>query len=294
MRVTVQVNMTRKNAYKVALDVCRQLKKFGIDILMSAEMRPFFAGQGETISFIEEEQSVALCDIVIAIGGDGTIIHSAHSALIYDKPILGINAGRLGFLAGLENQELQLLSNLISGNYFVDSRMTLSVKHYENDEFVSEYLCFNDLVVGHGESLRLCEIEARSEGRVINDYLADGLIVATPTGSTAYSLSAGGPVVDTSIESLILTPVCSHSLFSRSMIFKPDSVIELSVKNPENCLPVFSCDGFLGIPMTSESKLVVTKSEHKVRLIKIKADSFTDILSHKLIERYRYNMEESL
>ncbi len=293
MTVAVQVNMTRKNAFNVAADVCRQLQKLGINILMSSELKEYFSVLKLNISFIDNVQSVALCDILIAIGGDGTIIHSAHYALQYDKPILGINAGRLGFLAGLEKEELELLGNIITGNYAIDRRMTLCVKHYENDEFISEHLCFNDLVIGRGESLRLCEIEAASNGKVINDYLADGLIIATPTGSTAYSLSAGGPVVDTSIESLILTPVCSHSLFSRSMIFRPDSVIELRVKNHEISLPVFSCDGLEGICMTGDSKLVVTKSEQKVKIIRIKSDSFTDILSNKLIERYKHK-EDSL
>lgn len=294
MTVAVSVNMTRKNAYEVAVNVCKQLEKLGIDVCMSTELERFFSECTENITFVDEQKSVGLCDILIAIGGDGTIIHAAHSALTYDKPILGINAGRLGFLAGLEKQELQLLANIIDGNYSIDERMTLSVRYYEKDVFVGEYFCFNDIVVGHGEALRLCEIEAKCNGKHMNDYLADGLIIATPTGSTAYSLSAGGPVVDTSIESLILTPVCSHSLFSRSMVFKPDCVIELSVRNPENSLPVFSCDGMMGIPMTTDSRLIVTKSESKVKLIRIKSDSFTDILSNKLIERYQCNKEESL
>ena len=165
--------------------------------------------------------------------------------------------------------------------------MTLSVTHYEKDKLMGNYLCFNDVVVGHGEAMRLCEIYAECNGKPMNDYLADGLIIATPTGSTAYSLSAGGPVVDTSIESLILTPICNHSLFSRSMIFKADSVIELKVKNPETSLPLFSCDGEKGVTMNGESRLIVTRSEKAAKIIRIKADSFADILSHKLIERQR-------
>ena len=294
MTVTLHVNMTRKNAFNVALDVCAQLKKLNVNVLMSDDLKQYFSDCADNVSFIGIEQSVALCDVLIAIGGDGTIIHSSHYAVKYDKPILGINAGRLGFLAGLEKQELELLHNLISGNYTIDKRMMLCVKHYENGEFIDEYTCLNDLIIAHGDSLRLCEIEAYSEGRLVNTYLADGLIAATPTGSTAYSLSAGGPVVDTSIESIILTPVCSHSLFARSMIFRPDTVIHFRVKNPDISHAVFSCDGEKGIPMSESSSLIVTKSDKKVRILRIKSDSFTDILSHKLIERYRHNKEESL
>ena len=294
MTVALDVNITRKNAFNVASQVCAQLKKLNVQVLMSEKMKVYFGESADNVSFMDDEQCVAGCDVLIAIGGDGTIIHSSQLAEKYNKPILGINAGRLGFLAGLEKQELELLSNLISGNYTVDERMMLSVKHYENGEYVDEYTCFNDLIIAHGESLRLCEIEAYSEGRLINTYLADGLIAATPTGSTAYSLSAGGPVVDTSIESIILTPVCSHSLFARSMIFRPDTVIQFKVKNPDVSHALFSCDGEKGIPMSESSSLVVTKSDKKVKILRIKSDSFTDILSHKLIERYRHNKEESL
>lgn len=285
MNVALHVNMTRENAFEVAVNVCEQLNKLNVQIFMPHNLKKCF-GHISCVNFAEENDCVKNCDILISIGGDGTIIHSAHDAVEYDKPVLGINAGRLGFLAGLEKEELELLKNLITGNYSVDNRMRLSVKHYIGDKLEGEYTCLNDLVIARGASLRLCEIEAKNNGKLIFDYLADGLIIATPTGSTAYSLSSGGPVVDTGIESMILTPICNHSLFSRSMIFKPDAKIELSVKNYENSLAVFSCDGENGIPMSPESKIVVTRAQRYTKIIRIKSDSFSDILSHKLIERY--------
>lgn len=285
MKVHIYSNMTRKNAFEVTCDVYKQLKKLGVDIIMDAEVEEYFSDFD--VHFLPIQQSAPVSDIIIAIGGDGTIIHAAHYAAENEKPVLGINAGRLGFLAGLEKQELELLENLISGNYTIDKRMMLKVCHYIGDELVSEHFCLNDCVVARGLSLRLCEIETFSNGRKIRDYLADGLIVATPTGSTAYSLSAGGPVVDTAIESLILTPICSHSLFSRSMIFEPDTVITVSVKNTDISLPVFSCDGEIGISLSSESKIEIRRANRVAKIIKIKADSFSDILSHKMIERYK-------
>ncbi len=290
MIVAVHVNITRKNAHEVTLNVCQQLKRLNIDILMPYELKEFF--DIDYINFLPTTQCVKDCDILISIGGDGTIIHSAFEAVEFDKPVLGINAGRLGFLAGLENEELELLESLINRNYTVDNRMRLCVKYYENDILKGEYSCLNDVVLARGTTLRLCEIEAKNNGKLIFDYLADGLIIATPTGSTAYSLSSGGPVVDTGIESLILTPICNHSLFSRSMIFKPDSVIELTVKNHENSSPVFSCDGEEGIQMSGNSKLVISRAERYSKIIRIKSDSFTDILSHKLIERYGHMQGE--
>lgn len=284
MTAALYVNLTRKNAYKVALDVIDELEKLEIKILMPEEFRSDFSFS--CISFVPSSDFIRLSDFLISIGGDGTIIHSAHRAAAFDKPILGINAGRLGFLAGLEKEELHLLKFLKENNYTVDSRMMLSVKHYENEKLIKEYVCLNDVVVARGNSLRLCDVEVKSGGRLIFDYQADGIIIATPTGSTAYSLSAGGPVVDTSIESMILTPICNHSLFSRSMIFKPDSILQLKVNNPENSLPIFSCDGEKEVMMGENSVLTVTRSNKYAKIIRIKGDSFADILSHKLIERY--------
>lgn len=287
MKVALYVNLTRENAYKVAIDVINGLEQLGAEILMPEEFRKTFSFS--CIEFLPSSDFIRLSDLLISIGGDGTIIHSAHRAAAFDKPILGINAGNLGFLAGLEKEELHLLKALISGEYTVDRRMMLSVKHYEGERFIKEYICLNDVVVARGNSLRLCDVEAISGGKRIFDYQADGLIVATPTGSTAYSLSAGGPVVDTAIESLILTPICNHSLFSRSMIFRADSVIELKVKNPAISLPLFSCDGEKGVSMKENSRLLITQSEKYAKIIRIKSDSFADILSHKLIERYAHD-----
>ncbi len=285
MIITVHVNMTRDNAYEVALAVCEQLNKLGVTICMPEELRAFF--NLEFVAFYSSSECIKKCDIIISIGGDGTIIHSAQDAVEYDKPVLGINAGRLGFLAGLEKEELELLSNLITGNYTIDNRMRLSVHHYnKNGELIGKYTCLNDVVIARGVTLKLCEISAKNKGKLIFDYLADGLIVSTPTGSTAYSLSSGGPVVDTGIESLILTPICNHSLFSRSMVFKPDAHFEFTVKNHDNCQPLFSCDGETGIPMNEGDKIVVSQAKRYTKIIRIKSDSFTDILSHKLIERY--------
>jgi len=290
MKIALQVNMTRANAYNVAIDVCHHLENLGIDVLMEECFADIFGGQ--KVIFLDSEVCIKKCDIVISIGGDGTIIHSAHDAAKYDKPVLGINAGRLGFLAGLEKSELDRLSCLKTGDYSIDNRMRLEVRHLEEDRLINTYTCLNDVVIGRGASLRLCEIDARSNGKVLYNYLADGIIVSTPTGSTAYSLSSGGPVVDTDIESLILTPICSHSLFSRSIIFKPETVIEFSVKNCDNCSPVFSCDGENGIAITSDTRILVTKSDRYTKIIRIKSDSFSDIHNSKLIERYNHQQGE--
>ncbi len=283
MTVAFHINITRKNAYEVALKVYYKLVSLGIEIIVADNVRDIF--DFENVIYMPIDEAVSACDVLLAVGGDGTIIHSAHIAAVYNKPILGINAGRLGFLAGLEKEELDLLGCLIEGKYLIDNRMMLSVKRYEDGEFVKEYLCLNDVVVAGGASMHMCEIETRCEGRRVSKYLGDGLIVATPTGSTAYSLSAGGPVVDTAIEGLIITPICPHSILSRSMIFKADSEIEITVGNPDVSKAFFSCDGEDGIEVTDKTKLVVTKSDIATKIIRIKSESFSDILTRKIIER---------
>ena len=292
MIIHIHTNMTRKYAYEVTVNVYNQLKNLGADISMPIELKDRFSDFDA--NFIDEYTAVSLCDIIIAIGGDGTIIHAAHFAAEYDKPILGINVGRLGFLAGLEKQELHLLKSLFDGKYYTDKRMMLKVIHHSGDVVKGEYCCLNDCIVGRGSSLRLCEISATYNKGKINNFKADGIVVATPTGSTAYSLSAGGPVVDTAIESLILTPICTHSLFTRSMIFQSDSVIRLEVKNHDVSLPIFSCDGNAGIDLEEGDYLTIEKSDKVTKLINIKSDSFADIFSQKLIERYSDNKEETI
>lgn len=289
MKVALQVNMTRPNAYNVARDVINELHKLSVNVYIQQELSEHFSDC--KCEFGEVNDCIKSCDAVISVGGDGTIIHTAQIAVEYDKPLLGINAGRLGFLAGLEKSELGLLSKLVTEDYRVDKRMRLSVRHYEGDEFINEYSCLNDIVIARGASLHLCDIDVSESNKLIYNYLSDGLIVATPTGSTAYSLSSGGPVVDTDIESLVLTPVCSHSLFSRSIIFKPDTELEFRVKNSEICAPLFSCDGENGIPMTDNTRLIVTKSEKYSKIIRIKSDNFYEILNNKMVERSQFNKE---
>lgn len=283
MKIAIQVNLTREHAFDVTNQVCRELESLGTEIMMESGLEKYFSNFA--ITFYDNEERLRECDLFIAIGGDGTFIHAAHDAAKFDKEILGINAGNLGFLAGLEKQELHLLKNLIDKNYTIDKRMMLSVEHYINDKLVSKHYCLNDVVVARGVSLRMCDISVECNGNKVNDYFADGVILATPTGSTAYSLSSGGPVVEPTIESIILTPICTHSLFARSLIFRPESQFALKVTNPEHCVPILSCDGDSVGKVENGSVLVIKRADRYSKIIRIKTESFTDVLSRKMIER---------
>ncbi|MDD6021220.1 MAG: NAD(+)/NADH kinase [Acutalibacteraceae bacterium] len=283
MKIAIKPNLTRENAFNVTQNVFSELKKLGADIVFSDEFKNELSQLGA--DFLPDEELYSICDIMIAIGGDGTIIHSAYKCAKHGKKILGINAGRLAFMAGIEEQELHLLKNLINGEYETDIRMMLMAQLYEDDKLVDTNYCINDVVIARGTAMRMCDIMVKCDGKPVNDYYADGIIVSTPTGSTAYALSAGGPVIDPTIESISLTPICTHSLFSRSLIFKPTSVLEVCVKNTEIGRPLLSCDGCNSIDLKEHSKIIIKKADVSAQFIRLKSDTFIDVLSQKLAQR---------
>ncbi|MBQ3904014.1 MAG: NAD(+)/NADH kinase [Eubacterium sp.] len=225
------------------------------------------------------------CDVVIAVGGDGTTLNVAKRASLCGKPTLGVNAGRLGFMSGLERNELDLLSNLISGNYTVEERMMLKADVTENNQVISSHICLNDAVISRGDLARLIDISLSCEGRDVTNARADGMIVSTPTGSTAYSMAAGGPVVSPDNSCFIVTPICPHSLVNRSIVFSADKELELSVTNDVNNNAFLSIDGADSIPLNPETKIIISKSGYSTKLIKLKPDNFYEILNKKILER---------
>jgi NAD+ kinase len=261
-----------------------KLKEFSNDVFIAPSCSD---GQlfSELIKHTSDEDAIKECDIIIAIGGDGSIIHAAKSAAINNKPLLGINAGNLAFMAGIENNELSLLKNLNDKNYFTDDRMMLEASIYDSgDKLIASNVCLNDVVVARGSQIEMIKLEVECDGTKINSYSSDGVIIATSTGSTAYSLSAGGPVMDPTIESILLTPICTHSLFSRSIIFNPDSTITVINKDTKNNCSV-SYDGERAIPVPENGKIIIKKSHIKAKFIRIKPDNFIEVLNSKLVGR---------
>ncbi len=280
MKIAIKPNLTRENALEVTQAVVSMLKSLKAEIYLCDEFKdelPF-----DDCTFLNEESLCRLCDVVIAVGGDGTIIHTAYTCAKYGKKILGINAGRMAFMAGLESKEIPLLSKLITGEYETDKRMMLEADVTENGSLVKKGFCINDVVIARGNTMKMCDIIVKCNQKHVIDYYADGLIVSTPTGSTAYSLSAGGPVIEPTIESVCVTPICAHSLFSRSIIFKPDSVLEISVTNPTHCDAVLSLDSESTVRLNENNKIIIKKADVTADFIRIKSDSFVEILSEKI------------
>ncbi len=220
-------------------------------------------------------------DVIIAIGGDGTIMHIAKQAAATRTPVLGVNSGKLGFLAGMEMDEIRLLQHLFDGGYQIEERMLLNVT-VEGCEGV--YLAMNEAVVSRGALSRLVDLAVVSNDNDSMHYRADGVLVATPTGSTAYSLSAGGPVVDPRVACLLLTPICPHSLYARSYVYKDDTV--LRVQTETTCGETFlTVDGEAEVQIPKGGAVTIQKSALTARLVRLKTQSFQDVLREKLISR---------
>jgi len=218
-------------------------------------------------------------DALIAIGGDGTILNAARLAIPLGIPVLGINAGRVGFLAGLERNELALLSRLATGDFALDERMLLHAQVWQGERIVTEGHCLNDAIIARCGVPNVVDLPVDcGNGHVIN-YRGDGVIFATPSGSTAYNFSAGGPVAEPGLECVLLTPICNHRSFSRAIVFSGTTAFSVDVTCEGLALTV---DAQPSLPLLPGQRVTVRKSGMTARFIRLKAESFLDILSTKM------------
>lgn len=228
-----------------------------------------------------------LIDMVITIGGDGTLIHSAEKALLLDKPIIGINSGRLGFLTELEHYEPESLVQLTEGNYEIQERMILEVDHYYGEGGFEKYLAVNDAVISKEDmNARVADIDVVLRSGYINGYRADGLIFSTPTGSTAYSLSAGGPIVFPGMDAIIVTPICPNSLFFRSMVYDPREELIVQGKYINNSdVLVMSIDGKDVVKIAPGDWVKIKRSEQRLKFVVLNENNYYKKLTENFTNR---------
>ena len=274
MKVAVLPNLDKRGSAQVVEKLGIILKNEGIEAYLPETIcSPNF-------KIAPEDELYRIADIIITIGGDGTIIRYAKRAAIDNKPVLGINAGRMGYLANIEQNELSLLSKLKTKEYFVEERMMLKVEIFENGEKINEYSALNDAVITSGFISRIIDISA-TVGRDSISYLADGLIVSTPTGSTAYSMSAGGPIIDPLTESICITPICSHSLSAKPILLGANNKIVLKSFSKKRAEIYLTVDGRKVANVKPFTEIKITKSENTVKLIRLNNRSFYKTLSLK-------------
>lgn len=277
MKFAIFANETKPGATRLTDEVIRWLRERN----MSAQ-----AIQASSIrkGTLNEDAKRILTDrdLIIVLGGDGTLLNAAYIFRDYDLPLLGINIGNLGFLTSFEQSNLyEGLMRIIGGQYRIEERMTLQVFHERDGVRIGTYTAVNDAVVSKNTLARMFDLEISVNDDVIDRYAADGLILATPTGSTAYSLSAGGPIVEPSMEAILLTPICAHNLFSRPMVVNAQEEIAVRVMQPSSDVTL-TIDGQLGIAVHDQDLVKVAMGQRKVRFVRLADRSFYEILREKL------------
>jgi len=258
-RLALTVNESKPGAAEVAAEIRKELENAGLESAPPEEL--------------------AACDALIAVGGDGTILTAARMALPWQKPVLGVNAGRLGFLAGLERHELHLLPRLATGAFTLNRRMVLEVQVSQNETLVYKGFCVNDAVISRFGTPRLAEIAVDCGGGHALNFMGDGVIFATPTGSTAYNFSAGGPVVEPTFESILLTPVCNHLMFTRSVVFTAQTVFSVDVAREGLALAM---DAEQPIALLPGQRVTVRRAAVEALFIRLKTEHFLDVLAGKM------------
>ena len=226
--------------------------------------------------------SANTADLCVVVGGDGTLLAAARLMGDRQIPILAINHGALGFLTEVTLDEMySALERIIGGEFATAHRMMMSVSIERRGAVIASYQALNDVVINKGTLARIIELEARVNGQYVARFRSDGLILSTPTGSTAYNLSAGGPIVFPTMGAIVMTPICSHTLTNRPLVLPPEVRIELALRSPLDEVHV-TVDGQVGLKLESEDRVVVEKSLRSVELIVPSGKSYFDVLRDKL------------
>ena len=283
MKTAVVVNLSKEEAISCAGEISLLMLSNNADVFMLSECAPFY--KGVKVSYTDTiEELFRICDIAITVGGDGTIIHAAKYAARFNKPLIGVNVGRLGFAADIEIDGISELTRILDGNYSVEERVLFDVEVIKNG-VSKNYLAVNDAVIARGQLSKIIDLQVTLDDEEIAKYRADGLLFSTPTGSTAYSLSAGGPIIAPQLDCILMTPVCPHSLFSRSVIFEGNSVLTVSVKIPCECCCVLTIDGEKNVDILADDIVKIRKSDLKLKFVSINKRNFYRKLNEKLKER---------
>jgi len=258
-RLALIVNESKPGAVEIAVKIRKELEGTGIKIAPPDDL--------------------STCGALIAVGGDGTILGAARMALPLQIPVLGVNAGRMGFLAGLERHELHLLPRLASGAFTLDRRMLLEVQVLEGESLIYKGFCINDAVISRFGTPRLAEISVDCGGGHKLKFMGDGVIFATPTGSTAYNFSAGGPVVEPTFESVLLTPVCNHLMFTRSVVFSSQTRFTVEIAREGLAL---ATDAEPPVSLLPGQRVTVKRAGLEALFIRLKTEHFLDVLAGKM------------
>lgn len=259
MTVYLIPNMCKPSVCEAAAQTVRRLCGFGARVLVQPHLAQALVHAGALPC--DEQQALEQCDVIAVLGGDGTILRAAHAAMVHNKPIFGVNFGRMGFLSSAEHNEQEKLCKLVRGEWQRDCRHTLCV---EADE---RFHALNDVVISKKEVGQTIELEIFCDGIAVQAYMGDGVVVATATGSTGYSLSAGGPILDTNVQAMVVTPICVHGVHSPSMVFSAQRTISVCAKVPMGGQAALCCDGVQTQLLRSGQRVEIMRGRHQVTLV---------------------------
>jgi len=277
-KVGIYAKKSHPEVEKIAMFASQRLLAAGGEVLIEGGL----AEQIGQVAGYAGDEIPSLVDLILVLGGDGTLISVAR--LVGDRqiPIVGVNLGQLGFLTEITRDELpDMLDKLIAGDYKISERMMIDALIYRDGKVVGEYTVLNDAVINKGALARIIDMETYVDGRHLSTYKADGLIISTPTGSTGYSLAAGGPIIYPEINSLLITPICPHMLTNRPIIIWSRSIIEIEVKFQDDVV-FFTADGQVGHKLLPGDRVEVRRSATRARLVISPYREYFQILRTKL------------
>lgn len=281
-KVILTPNPYRDRNFQTVRTAAAVLQESGIDVRMCL---PFEVDRGcdlpRDIRFSRLDKELPTADAVVCFGGDGTILHMAKAATRQGVPILGVNIGTMGFMAELESTELDQLSRLVDNDYTCDERMMLDVTVHRDRDIIFHDICLNDVVITKGAVARIVHLAVKCDGVQAMECGGDGVIVATPTGSTAYSLSAGGPIVEPDAHSILVTPICAHDVASRGFVASEKRTVTVELTHNSRRNAFLSVDGGKAQRLNMGDIVTVRKSNLTTKLIRLKDRSFYDVVNMK-------------
>lgn len=281
-RVILTPNPYRDKNFQTVRSAVQILRECGIETRLCL---PFEVDKSyelpKDLYFHKLDRELQNTDLVICFGGDGTILHMAKAATRHGVPILGVNIGTMGFMAELESSEMSKLKQLATGEYQIDRRMMLDVTIRRDRDIVFHDICLNDVAITKGAVARIVHLSVRCDGIQAMECGGDGIIIATPTGSTAYNLSAGGPIVEPEARSILVTPICAHDMGSRCMVASDKRVITVGLIHNARRNAFLSVDGGKAFRLNMGDIATVRQSNMETKLLRLKERSFFDILNSK-------------
>ncbi len=264
---------------KTLNEVLLLMQKSGMQVLLDSSTRGLLGGPVT----VDMETIGRECDLAIVIGGDGTLLNAARELVNYNVPLVGVNRGRLGFLVDVSPEDkLHELTEIINGEYIEEHRLMLSTSLIRHDESIHQSLAFNDMVMRTKDVLQIITFEISINGSFVLGQRADGIIVATPSGSTAYSLSSGGPIVNPNLNALVLQPICPHTLSSRSLVVTAESIVRVMVTEKKPVHAQMVCDGQVYIDLQNDDIIEVRKHDRSIRILHPANYDYHHILREKL------------